>query len=83
YVLRMDSAADGTAPGPALTYEQARAGLEEVVRTLEAGGTSLEESLELWQRGEALAAACQHFLDGARARLEAARSGAPGAASED
>ncbi|MCW2693041.1 MAG: xseB [Mycobacterium sp.] len=79
----MDSGPDGTVPPTALTYEQARAGLEEVVRTLEAGGTSLEESLELWQRGEALAAACQHFLDGARARLEAARSGAPGAAPED
>jgi exodeoxyribonuclease VII small subunit len=79
----MDSAADGTVPGPALTYEQARAGLEEVVRTLEAGGTSLEESLELWQRGESLAAACQRFLDGARARLEAARSAEQGAASEE
>jgi exodeoxyribonuclease VII small subunit len=43
------------------------------VRRLEAGGTTLEESLALWERGEALAATCQRWLDGARARLDAAR----------
>lgn len=53
-------------------FEQARAELAEVVRTLEAGGLSLEESLALWERGEQLATACQHWLDGARARLAAA-----------
>jgi exodeoxyribonuclease VII small subunit len=46
--------------------------LIEVVRKLEAGGLSLEESLALWERGEALAAHCQAKLDGARARLDAA-----------
>jgi exodeoxyribonuclease VII small subunit len=56
-----------------LTYEQARAQLEEVVRTLETGGTTLEESLALWERGEALARICQARLDGARVRLEKAR----------
>jgi len=56
----------------ALSYERAREELVEVVRTLEAGGTSLEESLALWERGEALAARCQAWLDGAREKLDAA-----------
>jgi exodeoxyribonuclease VII small subunit len=55
-----------------LSYEQARTALEEVVRALEAGGTSLEDSLALWERGEALARICEQRLDGARARLDAA-----------
>jgi exodeoxyribonuclease VII small subunit len=55
-----------------LSYEQAREELVDVVRTLEAGGTTLEESLALWERGEALAARCQEWLDGARATLDAA-----------
>jgi exodeoxyribonuclease VII small subunit len=54
------------------SYEQARDELAEVVRRLEAGGVPLEESLALWERGEALAAICQTWLDGARARLAAA-----------
>jgi exodeoxyribonuclease VII small subunit len=57
-----------TRPG----YEEARAELVEVVRALEAGGTTLEESLALWERGEKLALVCQEWLDGARARLDAA-----------
>ena len=56
-----------------LGYEQARDELVDVVRRLEAGGTSLEDSLALWERGEALAARCQTWLDGARQRLDAAR----------
>ena len=59
----------------ALSYEQAREELVEVVRTLEAGGTTLEESLALWERGEALAARCQAWLDGARDKLDAAVAG--------
>ena len=59
--------------GEQLTYEQARAELEDVVRRLESGGVPLEESLSLWERGEALARTCQELLDGARARLDAAR----------
>lgn len=55
-----------------LGYEQARDELVEVVRRLEAGGTSLEESLALWERGEELAKVCRHWLEGARARLDAA-----------
>lgn len=53
------------------TYEAAREELVETVRRLEAGGTTLEESITLWERGEALADACQQWLDGARTRLEA------------
>ena len=82
-----------TAPdGPdELGYEQARDELLDVVRKLEAGGTSLEESLALWERGEQLAAVCQRWLDGARARLAAVvpatvpagvPAGVPGAADE-
>ncbi|MFE0728419.1 exodeoxyribonuclease VII small subunit [Streptomyces antibioticus] len=55
-----------------LGYEQARDELVEVVRRLEAGGTSLEESLALWERGEELAKVCRRRLEGARARLDAA-----------
>ena len=60
----------------AMGYEQARDALVDVVRRLETGGATLEESLALWERGEALADRCQQWLDGARARLEAGR-GAP------
>jgi exodeoxyribonuclease VII small subunit len=59
----------------ALSYEQARDALVAVVDELERGGTSLEQSLALWERGEALAQRCESWLIGARARLEAARSG--------
>jgi exodeoxyribonuclease VII small subunit len=52
-------------------YEEAREELIDVVRRLETGGCTLEESLALWERGEALATVCQEFLDGARARLDA------------
>jgi exodeoxyribonuclease VII small subunit len=54
------------------SYEAAREELIDVVRRLEAGGTTLEESLALWERGEALATICQDWLDGARKRLDAA-----------
>lgn len=79
--------AKGTATGPddraplpdpaGLPYEAARDELVDIVRRLESGGTDLEESLALWERGEALAARCQEVLDGALARLDAA-SGTPG-----
>ncbi|GAA2627902.1 exodeoxyribonuclease VII small subunit [Streptomyces axinellae] len=55
----------------ALSYEQARAELVEVVQRLESGGSTLEESLELWERGEELAGICREWLEGARARLDA------------
>ena len=61
-------------PEQALTFEQARDELADVVRRLEAGGATLEESLVLWERGETLAAICQRWLDDARTRLDAARA---------
>ncbi|MDQ1688331.1 MAG: exodeoxyribonuclease small subunit, partial [Frankiaceae bacterium] len=61
-----------SAPNTPASYEAARDELIEVVRKLEAGGSTLEESLALWERGEALAAVCQEWLDGARERLQAA-----------
>ncbi|MEU5344013.1 MULTISPECIES: exodeoxyribonuclease VII small subunit [unclassified Streptomyces] len=67
----------------ALGYEQARDELIEVVRRLEAGGTTLEESLALWERGEELAKVCRRWLDGARARLDAALAGAGEEAGEE
>ncbi|PFG33803.1 exodeoxyribonuclease VII small subunit [Sanguibacter antarcticus] len=60
-----------------LSYEQARDELVQVVSRLEAGGEPLEASLALWERGEALAARCQEWLDGARERLDATRVPAP------
>jgi exodeoxyribonuclease VII small subunit len=72
------STGPGTGPGPGdtprLPYEQARDQLTELVKRLEAGGLTLEQSLELWERGERLAAICEEWLEGARARLAAAMS---------
>ncbi|MBO0608879.1 exodeoxyribonuclease VII small subunit [Myceligenerans salitolerans] len=61
-----------------LSYEQARDELVRVVQRLEAGGEPLEDSLALWERGEALAARCQEWLDGARERLAAAQAASGG-----
>lgn len=64
-----------------LGYEEARDELVAVVARLEAGAATLEESLTLWERGEALAARCQEWLDGARERLSAVRD-VPGTAAD-
>jgi exodeoxyribonuclease VII small subunit len=75
-------------PGPSsdldtLSYEQARDELVRVVGELEQGSATLEQSLALWERGEGLARRCEEWLIGAKARLDAARSGAlEGATSE-
>ena len=63
-----------TEPTPVdeLAYEDARNELSEVVTALERGGLGLDESLALWERGEALAARCTAHLEGARTRIEAA-----------
>jgi exodeoxyribonuclease VII small subunit len=58
--------------GQRQSYEQARDELADVVKRLETGGLTLEESLELWERGEKLATICEDWLEGARARLAAA-----------
>src|SRR6201994_1124925 len=55
------------APKETLSYEQARDKLAAVVKKLEAGGLTLEQSLELWERGERLAAVCEEWLGGGRA----------------
>jgi exodeoxyribonuclease VII small subunit len=72
---RVEVVTDGGAdavPKETLTYEQARDKLAAVVKRLETGGLTLEQSLELWERGERLAGVCGEWLDGARARLTAA-----------
>jgi exodeoxyribonuclease VII small subunit len=89
----MAGTAGGAGTGAAPGYEQARDELIDVVRRLEAGGATLEESLALWERGEELAKVCRRWLEGARARLDAAlaaededdagdESGAVGASEE-
>jgi exodeoxyribonuclease VII small subunit len=70
------TAAEGTGNGPDAppqarrpAYEQARDELSDVVKRMETGGLTLEQSLQLWERGERLAAVCTEWLEGARARL--------------
>ena len=57
-----------------ISYEAARGELAELVTKLESGQSSLEDSLALWERGEVLAKICQEWLDGAKAKLEAAKN---------
>ena len=59
-------------------YEQARDELAEVVRRLESGGLSLDESVALWERGEALATRCEEQLAGARERVQKVLDAADG-----
>jgi exodeoxyribonuclease VII small subunit len=66
-----------------LSYEQARDELVLIVQRLESGGASLEESLALWERGEELAAICQAWLDGAKAKVDAARTTEPATTDEN
>jgi exodeoxyribonuclease VII small subunit len=61
-----------------LSYEQARDELVRVVTELEQGGATLEQSIALWERGEALARRCEEWLIGAKERLDAARAAAEG-----
>lgn len=63
-----------TAKKAELSYEEARDQLVEIVRKLEAGSVPLSESMALWERGEELAGICQTWLDGAKAKIEAARA---------
>ncbi|WP_151903119.1 exodeoxyribonuclease VII small subunit [Corynebacterium urogenitale] len=59
-------------PVDELNYEQARDELVEIVKILELGQMSLDESLNYWERGEELAAYCEKYLDGASSRIEKA-----------
>lgn len=61
-----------------LSYEQAIQELVNIVGRLEAGQTSLEESLALWERGEALAQRCESWLAGAQQRLDQVRNAVHG-----
>ncbi len=65
------------------TYEEAREELLDVVRRLETGGSTLEESLTLWERGEELARICQDWLDGARKRLDAVMEKEKGSVADE
>lgn len=66
-----------------LSYEQARDELVTIVAKLEVGAVTLEESLELWERGEALAIRCQHILQGARERIAGTDRGEGAADASD
>lgn len=71
----MSAPTEGVADVTGLSFEQARDELVRVVAELEQGAPTLEHSLELWERGEALAARCEEWLLGAKRRLDEARSG--------
>jgi exodeoxyribonuclease VII small subunit len=70
----MTEPSDAVSDVASLSFEQARDELVRVVAELEQGAPTLEQSLALWERGEALANRCEHWLLGAKRRLEAARS---------
>lgn len=72
---------DGVADVASLSFEQARDELVRVVGELEQGAPTLEHSLALWERGEALAQRCEDWLLGAKRRLEEARPTAEGGQS--
>jgi exodeoxyribonuclease VII small subunit len=80
------AAAENPAPGAVdvsgLSYEQARDELIRVVTELEQGAATLEDSLALWERGEALAKRCEEWLLGAKERLDRARAASTGPASK-
>ena len=62
--------AEKTTPISELGYEECRDELVEVVQLLEQGGLGLDESLNLWERGEKLARRCEEHLAGARKRVQ-------------
>ncbi|WP_438352505.1 exodeoxyribonuclease VII small subunit [Microbacterium sp. CJ88] len=72
----MSVSTEGVAEVSTLSFEQARDELVRVVAELEQGAPTLEQSLALWERGEALAARCEEWLRGAKRRLDAARESA-------
>lgn len=77
-----ERSAHGTEPATALSYEQARDELVSVVKRLETGGLTLEQSIALWERGEELSATCAELLAGARARLATVLAQRPDADSD-
>lgn len=75
--------AQNDTPVETLSFEAARDELVRVVAELEQGAPTLEQSLALWERGEALAARCEEWLLGAKRRLDAARAAASEPADGD
>jgi exodeoxyribonuclease VII small subunit len=75
----MSVSSDGLSDVATLSFEQARDELVRVVAELEQGAPTLEQSLALWERGEALAERCEEWLLGAKRRLDAARTSAAAA----
>ena len=65
-------------PVDGLSYETCRDELIAIVSKLEAGAATLDESMALWERGEALAKRCEELLDGAQKTIEAATGGTHG-----
>jgi exodeoxyribonuclease VII small subunit len=78
----MTESSGATQDVSSLTFEQARDELVRVVAELEQGAPTLEQSLALWERGEALAARCDEWLLGAKRRLDAARTATESAPAE-
>jgi exodeoxyribonuclease VII small subunit len=72
----MTASTEGPPDVASLSFEQARDELVRVVAELEQGAPTLEHSLALWERGEALAARCEEWLVGAKRRLDEARGAA-------
>jgi exodeoxyribonuclease VII small subunit len=62
-----------------MSFEDALRALEDVVRKLESGDVPLDDSISLYERGEALRKHCQARLDSAQARIERIVQGADGA----
>lgn len=60
---------DEQVPVEKLTYEQARDELKVVIQNLEGGNAPLEQTLELWQRGEDLAKKCKDILEQAQKKI--------------
>lgn len=75
-------AEDTQTPVEELSYEQARDELVAIVARLEAGQMPLEQSLQVWERGEALAQHCQRWLDDAEARLDASAAAPSGTTAD-
>jgi len=80
----MDEGNIAAAPAPDIShmsFEQALAALEQIVQQLERGDVPLDQSISLYERGEALRAACQQRLDAAQARIERIVADADGRAA--
>ncbi len=83
-LVTMDEGTPSAAAGQdilQMSFEQALAALETIVQQLERGDVPLDQSISIYERGEALRAACQQRLDAAQARIEKIVTGADGRAA--